>query len=168
MPFCIAYATKKRILIIHAYDTAEVPLSIVEPENFGQDRDCDIPICLVYSKTHYDSVHPVGKHIEKSIELFDQTKLDRQCTFLPSTDVKSMLGPLTKAEKMSQRTPPLLRCPSPMCLRRPRCPRSRSGRKRRSRRRRRLSRQRSRRRWSRPVVERRCEEARGMMGDDWR
>ena len=100
MPFCIAYATKKRILILHAYETAEVPLSIVEPETFGQDRDCDIPICLVYSKTHYDSVHPVGKHIEKSIELFDQTKLDRQCTFLPSTDVKSMLGPLTKAEKM--------------------------------------------------------------------
>ena len=102
MPFCIAYATKKRILILHAYETAEVPLSIVEPETFGQDRDCDIPICLVYSKTHYDSLHPVGKHIEKSIEFFEKTKQDRRCTFLPSTDVKNMIGPLTGAEKMKR------------------------------------------------------------------
>ena len=102
MPFCIAYATKKRILILHAYDTAEVPLSIVEPEQFGQDRDCDIPICLAYNKTHYESLHPVGKHIETSTELFNLTKLDRHCAFLTSTDVKSMLGPLTGAEKMKR------------------------------------------------------------------
>merc|ERR1711989_104637 len=99
VPYCIAYATKKRILILHAYDSAEVPLSIVEPERFGQERDCDIPICMAYNLDHYESMHPVGKHIETSIELFDKTKLDRHCAFLTSTDVKSMLGPLTDAER---------------------------------------------------------------------
>ena len=99
MPYCIAFATKKRILIIHTYDEAVVPLSIVEPEQFGQDRDCDMPICLAYNKSHYESVHPVGT--ETSIDLFEKTKLDDDCTFLTSTDVKSMLalGPLTPAEK---------------------------------------------------------------------
>ena len=102
MPFCIAFATKKRILILHTYEGAEVPLSIVEPERFGALRDVDIPICLAYSGSHYESMHPVGTNIRTSIELFDKTKLDRQCTFLTSTNVKSMLGPLTGAEKMKR------------------------------------------------------------------
>ena len=37
MPFAVAFGTKKRILIWHCYEEAIDPVSIVEPEEFGQD-----------------------------------------------------------------------------------------------------------------------------------
>ena len=102
MPFCISFATKKRILILNCSSELRVPLSIVEPEEFGQDHDCDIPILLAYNGNHYESVHPVSKDIQKTIELFDKTKLDNDCSFLTSTDIQSLLEPLTGAEKMKR------------------------------------------------------------------
>ena len=102
MPFCISFATKKRILILNCSSVLRVPLSIVEPEEFGQDHDCDIPILLAYNGNHYESVHPVNTDIQKTIELFDKTKLDNDCSFLTSTDIISLLEPLTGAEKMKR------------------------------------------------------------------
>ena len=99
MPFCISFATKKRILILNCSSVLRVPLSIVEPEEFGQDHDCDIPILLAYNGNHYESVHPVSTDIQKTIELFEAVVTDNDCSFLPSTDIQSMLGPLKDAEK---------------------------------------------------------------------
>ena len=103
MPFCISFATKKRILILNCSSVLRVPLSIVEPEEFGQDHDCDIPILLAYNGNHYESVHPASdEDIQKTIEMFYLCKSDNDCNFLKSTDIQSLLEPLTGAEKMER------------------------------------------------------------------
>ena len=91
MPFAVAFGTKKRILIWHCYEEAIDPVSIVEPEAFGQARDSDIPICIAYNYNHYESIEPVGPtEVPKTVELFNSIK--NQTVTFPDCD---MIAPLS-------------------------------------------------------------------------
>ena len=96
MPYAISIGTHKRMIIWHTNSGAGRLVSIVEPETFGVDSDSEIPICLAYSGSHYESMHPLN--VEETVKLFESIK-NGTSPYLNSNDTESMLAPFSNAEK---------------------------------------------------------------------
>ena len=100
MPYAISLGTRKRIIIWHSNPNPNI-VSIVEPETFGSTIDSEIPICLAYSGSHYESMHPLN--VEETVKLFESIK--NGTGPLSQTDTKtaeSYLLPFSPAEKMKR------------------------------------------------------------------
>ena len=96
MPYAISIGTHKRMIIWHTNSGAGRLVSIVEPETFGVDSDSEIPICLAYSGSHYESMHPLN--VEETVKLFESIK-NGTSPYLNSNNTESMLAPFSNAEK---------------------------------------------------------------------
>ena len=96
MPYAISIGTHKRMIIWHTNPGAGRLVSIVEPETFGVDSDSEIPICLAYSGSHYESMHPLN--VEETVKLFESIK-NGTSPYLNSNNTESMLAPFSNAEK---------------------------------------------------------------------
>ena len=66
----IAHCTHKDILIFNTSPLAHSPVYVVEVSTFGGSANIDIPVCLAYDQTHYESLVPDSlEDIQKTIDL---------------------------------------------------------------------------------------------------
>ena len=73
VPPGIAHCTRKNILIFNTSVLAHSPVYVVAASTFGGSANTDIPVCLAYNQSHYESLVPCSEEdIEKTIVLTQQ------------------------------------------------------------------------------------------------
>ena len=66
----IAHCTKKDVLIFNTSSNAHAPVYVVEASTFGGTANTEIPVCLAYNQTHYESLVPnTQEDIHNTIKL---------------------------------------------------------------------------------------------------
>ena len=95
MLHAISRGCKKVLLIINTSINAQAPIYVMVPERFGGVRDSEVPVCVAYNQSHYESMHP---KYQKDIELTQE--LVQQYTAVPPTyqyfkkDIERLIKPL--------------------------------------------------------------------------
>ena len=70
VPPGIAYCTRKNILIFNTSLQAHSPVYAISAAVFGGSANTDIPVCVAYDQSHYESLVPCSvEDIEKTIKL---------------------------------------------------------------------------------------------------
>ena len=101
----IACGIRKLILIFNTHEmTPHDPIAVIDPSDYGGNKDSDIPVVLAYDLVHYESLHPVcEKDIEETIILaksyiakpsryrqeYGFTRKDMRYLISPSTEEKT-------------------------------------------------------------------------------
>ena len=66
----IAHCTRKNILIFNTSAQAHSPIYVVTASTFGEHADTEIPVCLAYDQSHYESLVPNSEEdINKTVVL---------------------------------------------------------------------------------------------------
>ena len=69
----IAHCTKKNILIFNTSPMAHSPAYAIAASTFGGSSNTDIPVCLAYDQSHYESLVPNSEtDIQKTIDLMEK------------------------------------------------------------------------------------------------
>ena len=77
VPPGIAHCIKKNLLIFNTSPEAFCPVYVVPASMFGGSPDTDVPICLAYNQSHYESLIPCShEDIEKTVSLSKQVTLN--------------------------------------------------------------------------------------------
>ena len=73
VPPGIAHCVRKNLLIFNTSPRAHCPIYVVTATMFGGNTDSEVPICLAYNNSHYESLIPCSdKDIEKTVLLSRQ------------------------------------------------------------------------------------------------
>ena len=74
VPPGIAHCTRKNLLIFNTWQEAHSPVYVVSAASLlGRPANTDIPVCLAYDQSHYESLVPCSdEDIEKAVQLTKQ------------------------------------------------------------------------------------------------
>ena len=79
VPSGIAHCIRKNLLIFNTSPQAHCPIYVVPATAFGGNADSEVPICLAYNQSHYESLIPCSDlDIEKTIWLSKQVLEGKQ------------------------------------------------------------------------------------------
>ena len=73
VPPGIAHCTRKNLLIFNTSPLAHSPIYVISASSFGGHSDTEIPVCLAYDQSHYESLVPASEDdIRKTVVLTKQ------------------------------------------------------------------------------------------------